>query len=50
VDVAVTSGETYVLKRDGSLWGCGRNSALVALQGHGEVRQVGLVDTGLKVK
>lgn len=48
-DIAVTGGETYVLRKDGRLLGCGHNTDKVALQGGTRI-QVGLADTGIRLE
>lgn len=49
-DISATFGESFILKDDGTIWGCGKNSARYAFCGKGEENQHTLVNTGFDVK
>lgn len=49
-DIAATDGESYILKADGSIWGCGFNCRKYAFNGKGQEIQKQLLNTGFCIK
>ncbi|MDD4592416.1 MAG: S-layer homology domain-containing protein [Parabacteroides sp.] len=49
-DIAATDGEYYLLKTDGSIWGCGLNYDEYAFNGKGQEYQKEFIDIGFRVK
>ncbi|HEX2946057.1 MAG TPA: S-layer homology domain-containing protein [Clostridia bacterium] len=49
-DIAATDGESYILKTDGSIWGCGYNCNKYAFNGKGQEMQKQLLNTGFGIK